>query len=126
MEEMKHFTNIIMNAIVNILTNIIMNAIVKNLTNIIMSTIMIAHAAQKNMSTRCGCHHHHHEEGGLKSKLFLIGATIILLIIAIFIEKGIQVWLPYSYAPRLSHSLFIDRTRDAGRSCRRYCQGRYV
>ena len=41
-----------MNAIVNILTNIIMNAIVKNLTNIIMSTIMIAHAAQKNMSTR--------------------------------------------------------------------------
>ena len=29
-----------------------MNAIVKNLTNIIMSTIMIAHAAQKNMSTR--------------------------------------------------------------------------
>ena len=36
----------------------------------------------------CGCHHHHHhEEGGLKSKLFLIGATIILLIIAVFIEK---------------------------------------
>ena len=32
----------------NILTNIIMNAIVKILTNI----IMIAHAAQKNMSTR--------------------------------------------------------------------------
>ena len=29
-----------------------MNAIVKILTNIIMSTIMIAHAAQKNMSTR--------------------------------------------------------------------------
>ena len=37
----------------------------------------------------CGCHHHHHhEEGGLKSKLFLIGATIILLIIAVFIEKN--------------------------------------
>ena len=35
----------------------------------------------------CGCHHHHHEEGSLKSKLFLIGATIILLIIAVFIEK---------------------------------------
>ena len=36
----------------------------------------------------CGCHHHHHhEEGGLKSKLFLIGATIIILIIAVFIEK---------------------------------------
>ena len=29
-----------------------MNAIVKILTNIIMSTIMTAHAAQKNMSTR--------------------------------------------------------------------------
>ena len=37
----------------------------------------------------CGCHHHHHhKEGGLKSKLFLIGATIILLIIAVFIEKN--------------------------------------
>lgn len=35
----------------------------------------------------CGCHHHH-EEGGLKSKFFLIGATIILLIIAVFIEKN--------------------------------------
>ena len=36
----------------------------------------------------CDCHHHHHhKEGGLKSKLFLIGATIILLIIAVFIEK---------------------------------------
>ena len=29
-----------------------MNAIVKILTNIIMSTIMTAHAAQKDMSTR--------------------------------------------------------------------------
>ena len=39
----------------------------------------------------CHCensHEHHHEEGGLKSKLFLIGATIILLIIAVFIEKN--------------------------------------
>lgn len=35
----------------------------------------------------CGCHHHHHEEGCLKSKLYLIGVTIILLIIAVFIEK---------------------------------------
>ena len=35
----------------------------------------------------CGCHHHHHEEGGLKSKLYLIGVTIILLIVAVFIEK---------------------------------------
>lgn len=35
----------------------------------------------------CGCHHHHHEEGSLKSKLNLIGVTIILLIIAVFIEK---------------------------------------
>ena len=30
---------------------------------------------------------HHHEEGSLKSKLYLIGVTIILLIIAVFIEK---------------------------------------
>lgn len=36
----------------------------------------------------CGCHHHHHEEGCLKSKLYLIGVTIILLIIAVFIEKN--------------------------------------
>ena len=36
---------------------------------------------------RCGCHHHH-EEGRLKSKLYLIGVTIILLIIAVFIEKN--------------------------------------
>ena len=35
----------------------------------------------------CGCHHHHHAEGSLKSKLYLIGVTIILLIIAVFIEK---------------------------------------
>lgn len=35
----------------------------------------------------CGCHHHHHEEGSLKSKLNLIGVTVILLIIAVFIEK---------------------------------------
>ena len=33
-------------------------------------------------------HHHHHEEGCLKSKLYLIGVTIILLIIAVFIEKN--------------------------------------
>ena len=32
-------------------------------------------------------HHHHHEEGSLKSKLYLIGVTIILFIIAVFIEK---------------------------------------
>ena len=36
----------------------------------------------------CGCHHHHHEEGCLKSKLYLIGVTIILLIVAVFIEKN--------------------------------------
>ena len=36
----------------------------------------------------CGCHHHHHEEGSLKSKLYLIGVTIILLIIAVFVEKN--------------------------------------
>ena len=35
----------------------------------------------------CDCHHHHHEEGSLKSKLYLIGVTIILLIVAVFIEK---------------------------------------
>lgn len=36
----------------------------------------------------CGCHHHHHEGGCLKSKLYLIGVTIILLIFAVFIEKN--------------------------------------
>ena len=42
----------------------------------------------------CGCHHHHHEEGSLKSKLYLIGVTIILLIVAVFIEKhyGLATW----------------------------------
>lgn len=40
-------------------------------------------------------HHHHHEEGSLKSKLYLIGVTIILLIIAVFIEKhyDLATWL---------------------------------
>lgn len=39
-------------------------------------------------------HHHHHEEGSLKSKLYLIGVTIILLIIAVFIEKhyDLAIW----------------------------------
>ena len=37
----------------------------------------------------CGCHHEHeHEEGGLKSKLFLIAVTIVLLIAAVFVEKN--------------------------------------
>lgn len=42
----------------------------------------------------CGCHHHHHEEGSLKSKLYLIGVTIILLIVAVFIEKhyDLAIW----------------------------------
>ena len=42
----------------------------------------------------CGCHHHHHEEGSLKSKLNLIGVTVILLIIAVFIEKDydLAIW----------------------------------
>ena len=49
-------------------------------------------------------HHHHHEEGSLKSKLYLIGVTIILLIIAVFIEKH------YDLALGLSATLFINRT----------------
>lgn len=42
----------------------------------------------------CGCHHHHHEEGSLKSKLYLISVTIILLIVAVFIEKhyDLAIW----------------------------------
>lgn len=38
----------------------------------------------------CDCHgehEHHHEEGNLKSKLIQIAATIILLVVAVFIEK---------------------------------------
>ena len=38
----------------------------------------------------CGCHgehEHHHEEGNLKSKLIQIAATVILLVVAVFIEK---------------------------------------
>ena len=58
----------------------------------------------------CHCedsHEHHHEEGGLKSKLFLIGATIILLIIAVFIEKNYdlatwQLLLVYLIAKAIS------------------------
>ena len=39
-------------------------------------------------------HHHHHEEGGLKKQLTLIGITVILLIIAVLIEKnlGLTTW----------------------------------
>ncbi|MGG6547806.1 UNVERIFIED_CONTAM: hypothetical protein NY100_20610, partial [Prevotella sp. 15_C9] len=44
-------------------------------------------STEEHEHQKCGCHHHH-EEGGLKSKLFLIGATIILLVIAVFIEKN--------------------------------------
>ena len=37
----------------------------------------------------CGCHHlHHHEASSLKSTLFLLGATLMLLLIAGFIEKN--------------------------------------
>ena len=32
-------------------------------------------------------HEHHHEEGNLKSKLIQIAATVILLVVAVFIEK---------------------------------------
>lgn len=38
----------------------------------------------------CDCHgghEHHHEEGNLKSKLIQIAATVILLVVAVFIEK---------------------------------------
>ena len=35
----------------------------------------------------CGCHeHHHHEEGSLRQKLWLIAATVILLVAAVIIE----------------------------------------
>ena len=34
-------------------------------------------------------HHHEHEEGGLKQQLTLIIATVILLIIAVLIERGV-------------------------------------
>ena len=38
----------------------------------------------------CDCHgehEHHHEEGNLKSKLIQIAVTVILLVVAVFIEK---------------------------------------
>ena len=38
----------------------------------------------------CDCHgghEHHHEEGNLKSKLIQIAATVVLLVVAVFIEK---------------------------------------
>ena len=39
-------------------------------------------------------HHHHHEEGGLKKQLTLIGITVVLLIVAVLIEKnlGLTTW----------------------------------
>ena len=36
-------------------------------------------------------HEHHHEHGGLKNQLVLIAATIVLLIIAVLIEKHCQL-----------------------------------
>lgn len=56
----------------------------------------------------CHCedsHEHHHEEGGLKSKLILIGVTVILLITAVFIERN-TVWLPGSYSSSISFLIY--------------------
>ena len=36
-------------------------------------------------------HEHHHEEGGLKRQLTLIGITVVLLIIAVLIEKNLNL-----------------------------------
>ena len=36
-------------------------------------------------------HEHHHEEGGLKSQLTLIGITVVLLVIAVLIEKNLNL-----------------------------------
>ena len=70
----------------------------------------------------CGCHHHHHhKEGGLKSKLFLIGATIILLIIAVFIEKeySLATWqlLLVYLIPYLLHSCTVLNIFRHGLHC---------
>lgn len=54
----------------------------------------------------CGCHHHHHhEEGGLKSKLFLIGATISSWS-SLFSSKRITTWLPGSYYSSISFLIY--------------------
>ncbi len=36
-------------------------------------------------------HHHHHEEGGLRHQLLLIGATVILLVVAVWIEHSLDL-----------------------------------
>ena len=36
-------------------------------------------------------HHHHHEHGGLKSRLYLIAVTVVLLIIAVCIERNFNL-----------------------------------
>ena len=36
-------------------------------------------------------HEHHHEEGGLKRQLTLIGITVVLLIVAVLIEKNLNL-----------------------------------
>ena len=75
----------------------------------------------------CGCHHHHHhEEGSLKSKLFLIGATIILLIIAVFIEKNYdlatwQLLLVYLIPYLLIGHETLGEAAEGGRTLRRIC-----
>ena len=33
-------------------------------------------------------HHHEHEEGSLKSKIFLIAVTVVLLVGAVLVEKN--------------------------------------
>ena len=36
-------------------------------------------------------HHHHHEEGGLRHQLLLIGATVILLVVAVWTEHSLDL-----------------------------------
>ena len=36
-------------------------------------------------------HEHHHEEHSLKQQLWLIGITVVLLLIAVFIEKSLAL-----------------------------------
>ena len=60
-------------------------------------------------------HHEHHQEHSMKKQLWLIIATVILLVIAVLIERGSTLHSSLKQlatATCLSRTLFVDRPRD--------------
>ncbi len=76
----------------------------------------------------CDCHGEHehlHEEGNLKSKLIQIAATVILLVVAVFIEKEYDLATWQLLLVYLVPYLLVGHETLA-EAAGRYCQRRYV